>query len=62
MTGGRRSRGGGVLKVTSHSLVLRGGPRQGAGEFQGGGGGHSDTEYIPTAKRLRRVEAMNAKI
>ena len=27
-----------------------------------GGGGHSGTEWVPTAKRPRGVEAVNAKI
>ena len=27
-----------------------------------GGGGHSDTEWLPTAKRPRGEEAMNTKI
>ena len=28
----------------------------------GGGGGHSDTKWLPTAKRPRGAEAVNAKI
>ena len=34
--------------------VLTGGPA--------GGGGHSDTKWVPTAKQTRRVESVNTKI
>ena len=45
--------------------VLRGsGRRAGRGcpPVPRGGGGHSGTEWLPTAKRPREAEALNAKI
>ena len=33
-----------------------------SGEIPGGEGGHSDTEWLPTAKRPRGAEVVKAKI